>query len=232
MEFPKLYKGFLVKRYKRFLSEVLLEETKELVVAHCPNSGSMLGLINPNSVVYLSKNTNPNNKLDYKLELITAPTGALVCINTSITNKLVLEALHNCVIEELKMYQDIQMEKTFNKSRFDFYLSNSNKQCFMEVKSVSLLRQNNLAQFPDAITQRGNKHLEDLQLVSKQNMKAINLYIIQRNDANKFSIAKDIDINYYNNFIKAKELNVEFLCYDCEINTKEIKIKNKIEIVY
>jgi sugar fermentation stimulation protein A len=232
MEFPKLYKGFLIKRYKRFLADVCLEDNQEIIVAHCPNSGSMLGLINHNSIVYVSKNTNPNNKLDYKLELIQSPQGALVCINTGITNKLVLEALHNSAIKELDMYQDIQMEKTFNKSRFDFYLSNQTQQCFMEIKSVSLLRQDNLAEFPDAITQRGNKHLEDLQLVSKCNMKAINLYIIQRNDAKKFSIAKDIDINYYNNFIKAKELNVEFLCYDCEITTQAIKINNKIEIIY
>lgn len=232
MDLPHLYRGKIIKRYNRFLIDIILEHNNEQITAHCPNSGSMLGLINGDFFAHVSKNNNPLNKLSYKLELIENNQGYFIGVNTSITNKLVLEALQNKQIKDLAEFNNIQCEKKFNNSRFDFLLSNGSDQCFVEVKSVSLIRDNNMAEFPDAITKRGQKHLEDLILAKQNSIHGVNLYIIQREDANKFSLAKDIDINYYLSMVHAKKNGVKFLCYDCIVNPKEIKINKQIDIIY
>jgi sugar fermentation stimulation protein A len=231
MDLPKLYRGKLIKRYKRFLVDVYLEESNEVVVAHCPNSGSMLNLNEENLVVYVSKNTNPLNKLLYKLELVETKENILVGINTSITNKLVYEGFKNKTFSELTSFIDIKSEVSFNNSRFDFYLTNNHEKVFLEVKNVTLSRQNLLAEFPDCKTLRGEKHLQDLVFAKKNNFRSINLYIIQREDTTKFSIAKDLDAKYYSTMIEAKKNGVEFLCYNCIVNTNEIKINKNIPIL-
>ncbi len=231
MKLPKLYKGKLIKRYKRFLAEVYLQDLNQTIIAHCPNSGSMMTLNEENLEVYVSKNTNPLNKLAYKLELVKNKNNVLVGINTSITNKIVLDGLENQLFSEFKEFTNIKPEATFNKSRFDFYLTNKQEKIFLEVKNVSLVRQNLLAEFPDCKTTRGEKHLQDLILAKQHNFRCISLYIIQREDANKFSIAKDLDAKYYSTITQAKIFGVELLCYNCIVNTNEIKINKNIPIV-
>lgn len=231
MILPTLYEAKLLKRYKRFLVDINLNN--EIVTAHCPNSGSMMGLLNDNSTVYISPQTKENNKLKYKLELIQG-NNSLVGINTSLTNKLVLEALENKNIESLQDYRYIKPESSFNNSRFDFLLKDTtNNECYVEVKNVTLLRDNNVyAEFPDAKTSRGAKHLQDLIEAKKQGKRAINIYVVQINDIKTFKIAQDIDPTYYQYFKAAKDYNVEFLAYNCIVNLNEIKINQLINIEY
>ncbi len=231
MDLPPLQKCTIVKRYKRFLIDVKLEDDT-IVTAHCPNSGSMLGLNTEGLVAYVSLNNNPKNKLQYKLQLVEdKTTNALVGINTSITNSIVKEALLNQQIEELKDYNTIIPESTFLNSRFDFKLiSKNNDICYLEVKNVTL-RNDQIALFPDAVTDRGSKHLKCLIEAKKHGFRAINLYIIQREDTTEFAIAKEIDIKYYNNYLDAKKSNVEFLCYSCNMSLNNITINNKLRLL-
>lgn len=232
MQLPPLLAGTLIKRYKRFLADIKLD-TQEIITAHCPNSGSLTGLANEGVKVYVSKNMNPKNKLAYKLELIETSKQALVDINTSRTNHLVKEALTLKQIPELAQYNTIKPETKFLNSRLDFQLSNTKRSCVVEVKSVTLQRNPLIAEFPDAITTRGIKHLQDLITIKQSGIHAVNLYIIQRNDEHKFfRIAKDIDKNYFNTFMQAKECGVELLCYTCDVSTTKITIKHKVQISY
>lgn len=233
MKNPILIKANFIKRYKRFLADVELENG-EVVTTHCANSGSMMGLLQEGNKVYITPSTNPTNKLKYKLEIINDGS-SLVGINTHLTNKLVHEALKNKNISELAKYSEIRPETKYGNSRFDFFLSNQEgEKCFAEVKNVTLKRENKIAEFPDAKTERGAKHLDDLINVAldKTIANAYNIYIIQRNDIDYFRIAKDIDPKYYESFIKAKNSGVKFLCYACNVNLNEIKITKEIEIIY
>lgn len=233
MQQPPLIKAKLIKRYKRFLMDVELS-SGEVVTAHCANSGSMMGLLTQGNTVYITPSTNPANKLKYKVEFVEDHS-SMVGINTHLTNKLVHEALIEKKINALSHFDIIKPESKYNNSRFDFFLSNSKgEQAFLEVKNVTLLRKENVAEFPDAKTERGAKHLSDLINVvnDERNISAYNIYIIQRTDSKKFSIANDIDSKYYENFLKAKEAGVKFLCYDCDINLDKIKVNKEIEIVY
>ncbi len=228
---PHLIKAKLIKRYKRFLADVQLD-TGEIVTVHCANSGSMMGLLTAGNTVYITPSTNPDNKLKYKLEFIEN-NSSMVGVNTHLTNKLVHEALIENEIDALRHFDIIRPETKYNNSRFDFFLSNTKgEQAFVEVKNVTLLREPQLAEFPDATTDRGAKHLAELVNVASQGISAYNIYIIQRTDTSKFRIAKDIDPKYYENFINAREQGVKFLCYDCDINLDTIKINKEIEIIY
>ena len=235
MILPTLVKAYLVKRYKRFLVDVILDETKELITAHCPNSGSMLSLLHEGYPVYLSKSTNPKNKLSHKLELIELPNGTLVGVNTSLTNYLVKEALENKKILELSSYDTIKMEQTFNDSRFDFFLQeteNNNiiNSAFLEVKSVTLSQAPQVVSFPDAVTARGSKHLLSLKQSLDVNSNAYLIYVIQRSDATEFHIAKEIDKAYYENALICKKYGVKFLCYSCAVSLQEITINQPIKM--
>lgn len=232
MQLPQLYEGVLIKRYKRFLVDVKLQNNS-VVVAHCPNSGSMMGLNKENYKVFVSKQTNPQAKLKYKLELVESPLyKSLVGINTSLTNKIVHEAMLEKQIDSLKNYTYIKPESKFQNSRFDFFLKDNNSnECYIEVKNVTLLRNNNIAEFPDAKTIRGTKHLQDLTEAKKIGKRAINIYVIQINDIKKFCIAKDIDPQYYEYYIKAKENGVEFLCYNCIVTQNNIKLNQRVEML-
>ncbi|MDR0484054.1 MAG: DNA/RNA nuclease SfsA [Alphaproteobacteria bacterium] len=231
MKQPNLIKAKFLKRYKRFLVDVLLENN-EITTVHCANSGSMMGLLNEGNTVYISPATNPLNKLKYKLELIDDGS-SLVGVNTHLANKLAHEAFAEKLITPLENYDIIKPEVKHLNSRFDFFLSNNlGENCFVEIKSITLKRKQNIAEFPDSPTVRGSKHLTDLIEIVKNGGRAINLYIIQRNDANYFKIAKSIDPKYYENFMLAKHSGVEFLCYSCDINLNTIKINQPIEIIY
>jgi len=222
----KLLQGVLIKRYKRFFVDIEYQNTN--ITAHCPNSGSMMGLLNKGNVVLFSESDNPKRKLKYTLEIVKVGK-TLVGINTQLTNKIVLESLNQKKIKSLIKFNNIKTEVKFSdKSRFDFLISSSKHKCFLEVKNVTLLREKKIAEFPDAITSRGTKHLEELCNARKMGYQSYMLYLIQRDDCDSFKIAEDIDKKYKIAFSKALKSGVKVLCYDCKLNNGEIKLNKQI----
>ena len=230
MEFTKsLIKGKLIKRYKRFFADIKIN--KETVVAHCPNTGSMKGLLDEGNDVYLTKNDDPKRKLKYTLEIIKVKK-KLVGVNTHLANKIVNHGLKNNLIKELKYLENIKSEVFFDKeTRFDFLVKKKKHKMFVEVKNVTLFRSTKIAEFPDAITSRGSKHLLTLINAIKKGYKSYLLFLVQVQGVEKFKIAKDIDIDYYKNYLIAKKAGVNFLAYRCKMNSKEIKIEKKLKII-
>ncbi len=230
MEFSKsLIKGKLIKRYKRFFVDIKLN--KEIVTAHCPNTGSMKGLLDEGNEVYLTKHNDPKRKLKYGLELIKSRNN-LVGVNTHMANRIVYHGLSNNLINELKNNNTIRSEVFFNnETRFDFLLEKNNKKSFIEVKNVTLFRDKKTAEFPDAVTSRGSKHLLTLIDAIKKGYKAYLIFLVQIQNMENFKIAKDIDSEYYVNYLNAKKAGVNFLAYRCKINTKKIFIERKINII-
>ena len=230
MEFTKsLIKGKLIKRYKRFFTDVRLN--KKIVTAHCPNTGSMKGLLDEGNDVYLLPNNDPKRKLKYGLEIIKSRKN-LVGVNTHMANKIVHHALENNLINEFQNYRSIRSEVFFNKeTRFDFLVEKNKQKSFIEVKNVTLFREKKTAEFPDAITSRGSKHLLALIDAIKNGYKSYIIFLIQIQNMENFKIAKDIDKEYYNNYMIAKKAGVNFLAYRCKINSKEIFIEKKIKIM-
>ena len=230
MEFTNsLIKGNLIKRYKRFFVDVKLK--KEIVTAHCPNTGSMKGLLDEGNEVYLSKKDDPKRKLKYGLEIIKAKKN-LVGVNTHMANKIVYHGLSNNLIRELKNCEIIKPEVFFNKdTRFDFLIKNKNQKIFIEVKNVTLFRNHNTAEFPDAITTRGSKHLLALIDATKKGYKTYLIFLVQIQNAENFKIARDIDNEYYENYLAAKKAGINFLAYRCKISSKAIYIDRKIKII-
>tara|TARA_Y100000591_G_C21653660_1_gene604164 strand:+ start:170 stop:868 length:699 start_codon:yes stop_codon:yes gene_type:complete len=230
MEFSKsLVKAKLLKRYKRFFIDVKINN--KIVVAHCPNTGSMKGLLDKGNDVYLLPNNNPKRKLKFGLELIKTKKN-LVGVNTHMANKIVHHALENNLIDELKNIDSIKPEVFFNKeTRFDFLVKKNRHKSFIEVKNVTLFRNNDTAEFPDAITARGSKHLITLIDAIKKGYKSYLLFLVQIQNMKKFKIAKDIDSEYYNNYLIAKKAGVIFLAYRCNISSKRIFIDKKLKII-
>ncbi len=224
-----LIKGKLIKRYKRFFVDVKLKN--EIVTAHCPNTGSMKGLLDEGNEVYLLRNNNPKRKLKYSLEIIRAKKN-LVGVNTHMANKIVSHGLSNNLIKELENNDSIKSEVFFNKeTRFDFFITKNSQKSFVEVKNVTLFRDEKTAEFPDAITTRGSKHLITLIDAIKKGYKAYLIFLVQIQNMEKFKIAKDIDSEYYKNYLAAKKAGVNFLAYRCKINSKEILIEKKLKII-
>ena len=231
MKFTKsLIKGKLIKRYKRFFIDIKLNK-EEVVTAHCPNTGSMKGLLDEGNEVYLLPNNDPKRKLKYSLEIIKAKNN-LVGVNTHMANHIVKHALENNLINELTNSNLIKPEVFFNKeTRFDFFIEKNGKKSFVEVKNVTLFRNKDTAEFPDAITSRGSKHLLTLIDAIKKGYKAYLVYLVQIQNMKYFKIAEDIDNDYYKNYLLAKKAGVNFLAYKCKINQKNIKIFKKIKIL-
>jgi len=274
-----LVTGTLLKRYKRFLVDVRLENG-DVVTAHCANTGAMLGLPKDNAQVWLSVSPNPNRALPYSYEMIAAE-GTLIGVNTSHPNALVMEALQAGNIPELHGYDAIKREATIGKSRLDFKLSKTGlPDCYVEVKNCHLKRTEdmleptpNLArppakmgvlenqravyssymstgsaknthlqqgivesrsgflEFPDGVTSRGAKHLEELIVLKQQGLRAVMLYIGQRNDCSAFKIAADLDPVYADAFTAAHQAGVEMLCYDCVLTTETIQLGKKLRVI-
>ena len=227
----ELIPGVLIKRYKRFFVDIKLKN--KVVTAHCPNPGSMINLLKKGNPVWITKTDNKNRKLQYTLQIIEI-NNIKYCINTHITNKVVQESLQDKLINELKEYTLIRPEKKFGKNtRFDFLLYNNkkDKKAFLEVKSVSLSRKKGHAEFPDAVTTRGKKHLENLMLANNQGYESYLMFLIQIEDCKTFGIASDIDPEYSSVFKEALKKNVKVICYDCKFLNKGIEINNKIKIL-
>ena len=224
----KLISGELIKRYKRFFVDVKINNT--IITAHCPNTGSMIGLLEKGNIVWLNKNDNPNRKLKYTLQMIE-DKGVKVGINTHITNKIVLDALKKELIQSFKKVDFIKQEVKFGKNtRFDFMVSKNNKKSFIEVKNVTLSRQKGLAEFPDSVTSRGLKHINELVKASKKGYNIYLLYLIQRDDCHKFKLAEDIDPEYCKILKKAVKKKLNILCYDCKFSTKGIKLNKRLKV--
>jgi len=224
-----LLQGIFIKRYKRFFVDIKYKN--KIITAHCPNTGSMMGLLSKNNVVFFSKSDDPNRKLKYTLQIIKNKN-KLVGINTHLTNKIISEALKNKKINDLVKYNIIKSEVKFSeRTRFDFLISNNKEKCFVEVKNVTLSRESKVAEFPDSPTSRGAKHLNDLCLAKQNGFKAYILYLVQRNDCESFKIAADIDQNYKFILDKALKFGVKFLCYDCKLTNDEIKLNKEIKFI-
>ena len=225
----KLISGLFIKRYKRFFVDVKIGN--KIVTAHCPNTGSMQGLLIKNNKVLLSKSNNPNRKLKYTLEIIQDKKSK-VGVNTHLANKIIHHALKNNLIQEFQNIVEIKPETKFgSNTRFDFLLLNKKDKIFIEVKNVTLSRRNNLAEFPDAVTARGLKHINELIKAGKKKYKIFIIYLIQRDDCDFFTIAKDIDPDYAKALSKAVKKKLNILCYDCKFSSKGIKLNNKIKFI-
>ena len=220
-----LIKGKLIKRYKRFFIDIKVNNST--LTAHCPNTGSMMGLLDKGNETWISKNNDPKRKLKYTLEIIKSKN-KLVGVNTHRANRIVEHGLRNKLLDEFKSVKLIKPEFKFsNDTRFDFLCDKN----IIEVKNVTLLRKKELAEFPDAITSRGSKHLLQLIKSLEKGYKPYVLFLTQIQDINSFKIAKDIDNDYYQNYLIAKKAGVKFLAYRCKLNSKEIKIEKKINIL-
>ena len=231
MKFTKsLIKGKLVKRYKRFFIDIKLNN-KEIIVAHCPNTGSMMGLLDEGNEVFVSKNDDPKRKLKYTIEIIKVKK-SLVGVNTHFANKIAFHGLSNNLIKEVVNNDNIKPEVFFDKeTRFDFLIEKNKQKIFVEVKNVTLFRNEKIAEFPDSVTSRGSKHLKALIEATKKGYKTYLLFLVQIQGVADFKIDKDIDKEYYKNYLLAKKAGVNFLAYRCKINLKEIKIEKKIKII-
>ena len=219
-----LIKGKLIKRYKRFFMDV--EVNNKVVTAHCPNTGSMLGLLNKGNDVWISKADDPKRKLKYTLEMIKS-NQKIIGVNTHRANRIVEHGLKNKLFKEFHSIKNIKPEyKYSDDTRFDFLCDKN----LIEVKNVTLFRKKDVAEFPDAITSRGSKHLKKLTESINLGYKPYVLFLVQIKNISKFKIAKDIDSDYYNNFTEAKKNGLKFIAYRCKLNSKEIIVEKKIQI--
>jgi sugar fermentation stimulation protein A len=225
----------LIRRYKRFLADVRLSSGEELTV-HVANPGAMTGLADPGSKVWLSKSNNAKRKLAYSWELVAVDVGAgpeLVGVNTAHPNPLVAEAIAAGTIPELGGYATLQREVKYGKnSRVDFLLSSPTKPaCYVEVKNVHLMRTPGFAEFPDSVTARGAKHLDELSATVASGHRAVMLYLIQIGSAERFALARDIDPVYGKSFDRALANGVEAIAYRCVLTPESIMVADAIPII-
>jgi len=235
MQFPDpLVRGTLIQRYKRFLSDIEMEGG-ETVTAHVANPGSMIGLAEPGSEVWLSPNRNPKAKLDWRWEMVTV-AGHLVGVNTSHPNKLVEEAIARDGIAELTGYDSMRREVKYGQnSRIDILLEDAAKpDCYVEIKNVNLKRaqpgRETAAEFPDAVTKRGAKHLVELGDMVAEGHRAVMLYLVQRGDCDHLRIAGDIDPAYAEALDTATKAGVEVLCYICDMRKDGIDVAGALPV--
>jgi sugar fermentation stimulation protein A len=225
----------LIQRYKRFLADVRLDDGR-LVTATCPNTGSMIGLTAPGSAVWLSESDSPTRKYRFTWELVEADLGAgptLVGINTGHPNKLVAEALAARRIKALAGYPSLRREVKYGKSsRIDLLLECAKKGlCYVEVKNVHLSRRHGLAEFPDSVTERGTRHLAELSDMVRAGHRAVMIYLIQRADARRLALARDVDPGYGAAFDAAAAAGVEAIALRCRMSPEEIVVDRPVPIV-
>jgi sugar fermentation stimulation protein A len=228
-QMPPLLSGVLIKRYKRFLADVKLDTGEEITV-HCPNSGSMKGCAIEGSKVWLSTSDNLKRKYRHTWELAKVP-GSIIGINTLVPNKLVKHSIENGLIEELSGYDRVKAEvKTSEHTRLDLLLEKDlGQKCYVEIKNCTLV-EDGVAMFPDAVTTRGQKHLEELETLVASGHRGVIFYLIQRMDANVFKPADSIDKAYGEKLRKAVQNGVEIITRDVIIDTQLIRINNSIPV--
>ena len=234
-----LIEGRLIKRYKRFLTDIELDDGRQ-ITASCPNTGSMQGLLDEGNRVWCSVSDNPKRKYQHTWELVecsSLPHKPIVGLNTHLPNKLVSQAISDGLVPQLSQYDTLRREVKYGEnSRIDLLLE-SNPQvhsplppCYVEIKNVTFLRQAGLAEFPDTTTQRGTKHLNELSNMVKQGARAVMFYLIQRDDVDKFCLASDIDPKYFTAYNKAREIGVETMAWSCKMSPTEIILDRPIPI--
>ncbi|MGR3617561.1 MAG: DNA/RNA nuclease SfsA [Paracoccaceae bacterium] len=213
----------LIRRYKRFLADCTLADGQE-VTAHCANPGSMMGLATPGMKIWLEPNDDPKKKLKYGWRLVDHEDGHFTGVDTSVPNRALKRALEAREVPELAQYETIKPEVKYGaKSRIDFLLSNPDRpDCYVEVKSVTLSRQPGLAEFPDSVTARGTKHLQELSRMVDAGHRAVMLYLVQRTDCTGFALASDIDPAYAAAYQESRKAGVETLIYSTQITPQEI----------
>ena len=220
-----LLKGKLQRRYKRFFTDI--EVNNKTVVAHCPNTGSMMGLLDQGNEAWISEHNDPKRKLKFTLEMIKVKK-RIIGVNTHRANRIVEHALENKLIKEFSAIKNIRAEfKYSDDTRFDFLCDKK----ILEVKNTTLMREDDIAEFPDAVTSRGTKHLQKLKESIKKGYKPYVLFLTQIQGINNFRIAKEIDPKYFEGYIEARKAGVKFLAYRCTLNSKQIKIEKKIKII-
>ncbi|MBK5273787.1 MAG: DNA/RNA nuclease SfsA [Desulfuromonadales bacterium] len=229
MRLPPLIPGTLVKRYKRFLADITLADGSTITV-HCPNSGSMKGCATPDSRVFISRSSNPGRKYPFTWELVEAD-GYWAGINTGLPNYLVREAIENGTVPELQGYETIRPEVAYGEhSRIDLLLQGPQGRCFVEVKNVTLV-ENGLALFPDAVTTRGQKHLNELMRVVREGDRGVILFTVQRGDGNSVSPADSIDPEYGRLLRMAIQNGVEALAYRATVTPEEIRLTERLPVI-
>jgi sugar fermentation stimulation protein A len=235
MQFPTpLIRGRLVKRYKRFLADVVLD-TGETVTATCANTGSMIGLVTPGVPVWLSISDSPTRKYPHTWELVEADLGEgpqLVGINTGWPNKLVSEAITAGKLKPLKGYGSLRREVKYGiNSRIDILLEHAGKPtCYVEIKNVHMMRTSGRAEFPDSVTERGAKHLRELTDMIREGHRSVMVFLIQRADAKELRLARDIDDTYGTAFDAALKAGVEALAYRCTLTPEGIEIDKAVPV--
>ncbi|MCL6282341.1 DNA/RNA nuclease SfsA [Ruegeria sp. 2012CJ41-6] len=215
----------LIRRYKRFLADCRLQDGQE-VTAHCANPGSMMGLADPGTRIWLEPNDDPKKKLKYGWRLVEHGDGHFTGVDTSVPNKALKAALQAGEIAELAAYKTVRAEVKYGQnSRIDFLLTQPGlPDAYVEVKSVTLSRQPGLAEFPDSVTARGTKHLQELAAMAQRGHRAIMFYLVQRSDCRDFALAADIDPTYAAAFEQARRAGVEYLTRSTRITPTEITI--------
>lgn len=229
MKFPApIQKGKLIKRYKRFLADIDLDG--EIITAHCANSGSMMGVKDEGSIVWVSPATNPNRKLKWDWQVIEV-SGAKVCINTAMPNKIVEEAILADLVPELSGYANLRREVKYgHNSRIDILLEDPSRPlCYVEIKNVTLSREPGLAEFPDARTERGTKHLRELADMARAGHRAVMFYLVNRDDCESFKLADDVDSNYAAEYKRASDAGVEKIIYRSRIAESGITLDNRLK---
>ncbi|VAW54217.1 Sugar fermentation stimulation protein SfsA [hydrothermal vent metagenome] len=226
-----LISGRLIKRYKRFLADIILDDGSE-ITAHCANTGAMTGCAPENARVWLTLSDNAKRKYPHSWQLVEVGPNNFACINTSLTNKLAHEALMQNQIKELTGFDQCRSEVPYGDegSRVDFVLNYGNQSVFVEVKHVTLSAQKGLGEFPDAVTKRGQKHLRELIQQVKSGDRAVLLFIIMRTDVNLVSPADSIDVEYGRLLREAVRAGVEVIAYKAKIDTHEMVIEKPISV--
>ena len=221
----------LIRRYKRFLADCVLEDGCK-VTAHCANPGSMMGLAEPGMRVWLEPNDDPKKKLRFGWRLVDHESGQFTGVDTGLPNRMLRAALEAGEVAGLNGYQAVRPEVKYGAgSRVDFLLTAPGRRdAYVEVKSVTLSRQPRLAEFPDARTARGTKHLDELAAMARQGHRAVMLYLIQRTDCDRFTLARDIDPAYAAAYADARKAGVETLCFDCRITPDAVSLGAPIRV--
>ena len=228
----ELVPATLIQRYKRFLADCRLDDGRE-ITAHCANPGSMMGLAEPGTRIWLEPNDDPRKKLKFGWRLVEHANGRYTGVDTSVPNKVVRAALIEQKIALMSAYSQVRPEQKYGaNSRIDFLLSGEGlPDAYVEVKSVTLSRQNGLAEFPDSVTARGAKHLDELATIARAGQRAVMLYFVQRTDCTRFTLANDIDYTYAVACERALLAGVEMLCLGTHISPEEITISDAIPVV-
>lgn len=227
----QLLEGRLIKRYKRFLADIELE-SGEVITAHCANTGAMTGCQPENARVWLSVSDNSKRKYPHSWELVELEDNALACINTSITNRVVAEAIDQNLIDELSGYDELRREVVYGKekSRIDMLLSSQDSRCYVEVKHLTLKLGDELGGFPDAVSLRGQKHLRELMQQVSMGDRAVLLFAVMRNDVERVEPARVIDPEYAHLLATAAEQGVEIMAYKTHISPQGIQLLNRVPV--